>query len=336
MRIAVDAMGGDHAPREIVKGAVQAAHELSGIARVLLVGDQAAIERELRACGGCPAKVEVRHATEVVGMDEAPAQAVRRKKNSSISRAVDLLKAGEADAVLSAGNTGALVVAAALKLRTLKGIDRPALAAVMPALGRPFVLTDAGANPDCSPGLLLQFAIMGSVYSRLILGAPSPVVGLLGIGVEDSKGNEMTKEAFGLLKASGLNFRGNVEGHDLFRGDTDVVVGDGFSGNLVLKTSEATAWAIAHWMREEFKANPVRLLGVALLRNALRAMKAKMDPETYGGAPLLGVNGICIKTHGSSSATAVYHGMRVAMESAHRHLNEEIEKEIAQRMRVTT
>ncbi len=329
-------MGGDQAPREIVKGAVQAARDLGGITRVLLVGDQVAVERELRACGGCPSKVEIRHATEVVGMDEAPVHAVRRKKDSSISRAVDILKGGEADAVLSAGNTGALVVAATLKLRTLKGVDRPALAAVMPALNRPFILIDAGANPDCSPAQLLQFAVMGGVYSRLILGVPSPVVGLLGIGVEDTKGNEMTKEAFGLLKGSGLNFRGNVEGHDLFCGDTDVVVGDGFAGNLVLKTSEATARAIGHWMREEFKANPVRLLGVLLLRGALRSMKAKMDPETYGGAPLLGVNGICIKTHGSSSAKAIYHGMRVAMESANKHLNEQIESEIVQRVKATT
>jgi glycerol-3-phosphate acyltransferase PlsX len=336
MRIAVDAMGGDYAPREIVKGAVEAVRDLGGIARVLLVGDQSSIEKELKTCGGCPAKIEIRHASEVVGMEEAPAQAVRRKKDSSISRAIDLLKSGEADAVLSAGNTGALVVAATLKMRTLKGVDRPALAAVMPALNRPFILIDAGANPDCGPGLLLQFAVMGSVYSRLILGAANPVVGLLGIGVEDSKGNEMTKETFGILKASGLNFRGNIEGHDLFHGDTDVVVVDGFSGNLVLKTSEATARAIGHWMREEFKANPVRLLGVALLRGALRATKAKMDPESYGGAPLLGVNGICIKTHGSSSATAIYHGMRVAVESAHRHLNQEIEREMAQRVKAST
>jgi glycerol-3-phosphate acyltransferase PlsX len=332
MRIAVDAMGGDHAPREIVRGAVKAANELSGVTQIVLVGDQSAVEKELRACGAVHHKVKVRHASEVVGMDEAPALAVRRKKDSSISRAVDLLKAGETDAVLSAGNTGAIVVAATLKLRTLKGVDRPALAAVMPALDRPFILIDAGANVDCSPDLLLQFAVMGSVYSRLILGTQNPVVGLLGIGVEDTKGNEMTKEAFGLLKASGLNFRGNVEGHDLFHGDIDVVVGDGFAGNLVLKTSEATARAIAHWMKVEFKASLVRLVGVSLLRNALRAMKSKMDPEMYGGAPLLGVNGICIKTHGSSSAKAVYHGIRVAMESAHRHLNQEIEREIAQRV----
>jgi glycerol-3-phosphate acyltransferase PlsX len=330
MRIAVDAMGGDHAPREIVKGAAHAARDLPGVTRVILVGDRDAIERELSAHGKRPAKIEISHASEVVGMGEAPAQAIRRKKDSSVSRAVDLVKAGEADAVLSAGNTGALVVAATLKLRTLAGVDRPALAAVMPTVKRPFVLIDAGANPDCAAKLLLQFAIMGSVYAKVILGQERPVVGLMGIGVEDSKGgNETTREAFGLLRSSPLNFRGNVEGYDLFRGDTDVVVCDGFAGNVVLKTTEATARAIGHWMRQEFTAGVTQKLGALLLRQSLRRMKAKLDPESYGGAPLLGVNGICIKTHGSSSAKAVFHGIRVASESAHGHINRQIEEWVA-------
>ena len=330
MRIAVDAMGGDHAPREIVKGAVHAARDLPGVSRIILVGDQRAIERELSAQGECPASIEIRHASEVVGMGEAPAQAIRRKKDSSVSRAIDLVKAHEVDAALSAGNTGALVVAATLKLRTLAGVDRPALAAVMPTIKRPFVLIDAGANPDCEAKLLLQFAVMGSVYAKIILGQEKPVVGLMGIGAEDSKGNETTREAFGLLRAAPLNFRGNVEGHDLFHGDTDVVVCDGFAGNVVLKTAEATARAIGHWMRQEFTAGVTQKLGALLLRQALRRMKAKMDPETYGGAPLLGVNGICIKTHGSSSSKAIFHGIRVASESAHRHLNRQIEELVAQ------
>jgi len=330
MRIAVDAMGGDHAPREIVKGAVHAAHDLTGVSKIFLVGDQHAIERELAAYGKRPEKIEIRHASEVVGMAEAPALAVRRKKDSSVSRAMDMVKAGEADAVLSAGNTGALVVAATLKLRTLAGVERPALAAVMPTVKRPFVLIDAGANPDCEAKLLLQFAVMGTVYVKIVLGQETPVVGLMGIGVEDSKGgNETTREAFGLLRASPLNFRGNVEGHDLFHGETDVVVCDGFAGNVVLKTAEATARAVGHWMRKEFTAGVIPQLGALLLRQALRRMKAKMDPESYGGAPLLGVNGICIKTHGSSSAKAVFHGIRVASESAHGHLNEQIEKLLA-------
>lgn len=324
MRIAIDAMGGDHAPREIVRGAVQAARELGGISRLTLVGDEPAVRRELEAVGGCPPNTDVRHAAEVIGMHETPAQAVRRKKDSSICRCVDLVKAGEADAVVSAGNTGAFMVAATLKLRVLDGIERPAIAAVMPTQNRPFVLIDAGANTDCTPAMLLQFALMGSVYSRVILSQGSPVVGLLSIGGEETKGNETTKEAFGLLKASGLNFRGNVEGHDLFKGETDVVTCDGFVGNVVLKTSESTARAIAHWMRLEFTRNPLRIAGALLMKGALKSMKRRMDPEMYGGAPLLGVNGVCIKAHGSSSRKAIFHAIRVAAESVHHHMNQTI------------
>ena len=262
-------------------------------------------------------------------MDESPAQAVRRKKDSSIGRAVDLVKQGKADAVVSAGNTGAVVVAAQLKLRTLEGVERPAIAAVMPTANRPVVLVDAGATIDCTPKLLTQFGIMGSVYAETILGAGEPIVGLLSIGGEDIKGNEITKEAFKKLGASGLNFAGNVEGRDVFEGETDVVVCDGFVGNVVLKTGESIAVAIGHWMKHEFKRNPVRILGALLLKGALRAMKKRLDPETYGGAPLLGVNGVCIITHGSSSSRAIYHAIRVAGESVHHHLNETIIRKIA-------
>lgn len=324
MRIAIDAMGGDHAPNEIVRGAVQAARELSGITLLTLVGDEQAVRRELDALGGCPPNMEVRHASEVVDMHEAPALAVRRKKDSSICRCVDMVKANEADAVVSAGNTGAFMVAATLKLRVLEGIERPAIAAIMPTQGHPFVLIDAGANTDCTPRMLQQFALMGSVYSRVILGQKNPVVGLLSIGGEDTKGNETTKEAFGLLKASALNFRGNVEGHDLFKGETDVVACDGFVGNVVLKTSESTARAISHWMRLEFTRNPLRIAGALLLKGALKNMKRRMDPEMYGGAPLLGVNGVCIKAHGSSSRKAIFHAIRVAAESVHHHMNQMI------------
>jgi len=328
MRIAVDAMGGDHAPREVVAGAVDAARGLSCVTDITLVGDEAAIQAELAHCGSIPSTIHVRHASEVVAMDEAPALAVRRKRDSSIGRAVDMVKKGEADAVVSAGNTGAVVAAATLKLRTLEGVDRPAIAAVMPTCGNPLVLVDAGANLDCGPRMLQQFAIMGSVYSRAILGAENPVVGLLSIGGEDTKGNETTKETFRLLQDSSLNFRGNVEGHDVFEGNTDVAVCDGFVGNVVLKTGESTAHAFAHWMKQEFKKNWIRLLGCMMLRGALRAMKARLDPEMYGGAPLLGVNGVCIITHGSSSKRAIYHAIRVAGESVHHHVNEEIVSEI--------
>jgi len=331
MRIAVDAMGGDYAPREVVAGAVEAARGLETVTDIYLVGDETAIKAELVKCGSIPEKIHIRHASEVVGMDEAPAQAVRRKRDSSIGRAVDMVKDGEADAVMSAGNTGAVVAAATLKLRTLDGVDRPAIAAVMPTCGNPLVLVDAGANLDCEPRLLRQFAAMGSVYSRVILGAANPVVGLLSIGGEDIKGNEITKETFRLLHNSPLNFCGNVEGHDLFEGNTDVAVCDGFVGNVVLKTSESTAHAFGHWMKQEFKKNWIRMLGCLFLRGALHAMKSRLDPEMYGGAPLLGVNGVCIITHGSSSKRAIYHAIRVAGESVHHHLNQEISTQIKKR-----
>jgi glycerol-3-phosphate acyltransferase PlsX len=329
MRIAVDAMGGDFAPREIVKGSIEAARSLNGINKLILVGDQKAIEEEISlTVGRRPSSIEIVHASQVVDMGEAPAQAVRKKKDSSVARAVDLVKAREADAVVSAGNTGAMVVAATLKLRTLAGIGRPAIATVFPTKGKPVVLLDAGASLDCDASLLTQFGVMGSVYSKVILGQDYPEVGLLSIGGEDSKGNEITKSTFRKLSETHLNFKGNVEGHDLFRGETDVVVCDGFIGNVVLKTTESVAHAMGHWMKEEFKANPVRMFGALLLSGALRVMKKKMDPECYGGALLLGVNGVCIITHGASSAKAIYHAIRVASESVDHHLNGQIVSEI--------
>ncbi len=321
-------MGGDFAPREIVAGAVHAARRLEGISRLLLVGDEQAITRELQSHRKVPESITVVHASEVVGMDEKPAQAVRRKRDSSIVRAVDLVKAGEADAVVSAGNTGAAVAAATLKLRTLEGIERPAIATVLPTPQRPFVLIDAGATVACTPSMLLQFAAMGSVYSEVILGHASPVIGVLSIGAEESKGNDFTREVYALLQKSPLNFRGNIEGHDLFKGQTDVVVCDGFTGNVVLKTSESTAHAVITWMRSEFKRTPVRLLGTLLLSGALRSLRRRLDPEMYGGAPLLGINGVCIITHGASSRKAIFHAVRVATESVRHHLNEQIVAEV--------
>ncbi len=324
MRIAVDAMGGDFAPREIVRGAVDAALKLPVVTKIYLVGQSEAIKRELDLYPCNSSKLELRHASEMVDMDESPAMAVRRKKDSSIGRAVDMVKDGEADAVVSAGNTGAVVVASMLKLRMLEGVIRPAIATVIPTRDRPFVLIDAGANIDSNATILTQFGVMGSVYSSSVLNQPSPVVGLLSIGGEDIKGNEITKEAFGMLDKSFLNFRGNVEGHDLFEGETDVVVCDGFVGNVVLKTVESTAHAIGYWMKKEFTKNPIRMLGASMLKGAMKAMKAKMDPEMYGGALLLGVNGVCIITHGASSSRAIFHAIRVACDSIGHHLNDVI------------
>jgi glycerol-3-phosphate acyltransferase PlsX len=322
MRIAIDAMGGDFAPREIVAGAVIAAESLPGIDALVLVGDEVAIRRELQKARKVPASIEILHASEVVEMEEAPALAIRRKKDSSISRAMDLVKGGQADAMISAGNTGAVVVAATLKLRTLKGIDRPAIATVMPSPAKPFVLIDAGANTDCPPKLLYQFAAMGHVYSRKILGVANPLIGLMSVGGEDSKGNEATKEAFRLLSESKLNFKGNIEGNDLFKGEIDVVVCDGFVGNVILKTSEGLAHAIGIWIRKEFTRNPIRMLGAVFMLGAVRSMKRQVDAETYGGAPLLGVNGLCIIGHGSSSARSIVQAIRAARDAVNYQVNE--------------
>jgi glycerol-3-phosphate acyltransferase PlsX len=328
MRIAVDAMGGDFAPREVVAGAILAA-ELDSIQTLYLVGDESAIRSELSSHGSISPKIKVCHASEVVEMGEAPAQAVRRKRDSSIGRAVEMVKAGDADAVMSAGNTGAAVAASALKLRTLKGVDRPAIATVMPTQKKPVVLVDAGANLDCTPQQLMQFALMGSVYSRAILGQDRPVVGLLSIGGEDTKGNDVTKKTFAALQNSSLNFRGNVEGRDIFEGDTDVVVCDGFVGNIVLKTSESSASAVISWLKRELMANWIRKAACILLRGAFKSLKQRLDPESYGGAPLLGINGTCIIAHGRSSRHAIYHAIRVAGESVQCHVNDDIVTGIA-------
>ena len=329
MRISVDAMGGDYAPREIVKGALLAAEKLSGIEKLLLVGDEKAIQAELaKHKGKVPSCIEIVHASEVVGMGESPATAIRRKKDSSIARAVELVKSGKADAIFSAGNTGAAVAAATLKLRTLKGVDRPAIATVMPTPDKAFVLLDAGANPDSTPEMLQQYAVMGTIYSREILGCKNPGVGLLSIGEEAAKGNEVTKKTFSLLENSNINFIGNVESRDLFGGKVDVAVCDGFVGNVVLKTSEAVARMIGNWLKRMFKANPLRILGAILSRGVFNEMKRHADPSTYGGAPLLGANGVVIIAHGSSNALAAFNGIRVATEAVTHDVNHLIEDEL--------
>ncbi len=326
MRIAVDAMGGDFAPREIVHGAVDAARGLPGVHELILVGDEQAIRAELTACGGdAVSGLTLLHASEVITMDESPAKAVRSKRDSSINRGIDLLKEGKVDAFLSAGSTGAVVAASIFGLRRLPGVKRPAIGSVLPTMGRPVLLLDMGANIDCNEAELEQFAVMGSLYARAVLHQPNPVVGLLSIGGEDLKGNDVTKRALELLRRNpALNFRGNVEGHDLFAGETDVVVCDGFVGNIVLKTTESVSRTITQWMKHEFCRNPLRLLGALCLSGALRSMKRRMDPELYGGAPLLGVNGTVIITHGASSRKAIYHAVRVASEAVECGVNEKI------------
>lgn len=318
-------MGGDYAPRAIVGGAVLAVRNCPDIECLYLVGDRAAVEAELHRLGGNPGRIEIRHASEVVGMGELPAAAVRRKKDSSINRAMDLVKQGEADAIFAAGSTGAAVAAATLKLRTLEGVRRPGIAVAMPTpADKPVVLIDGGATTDCTPEILVQFAIMGSAYSQKVVGQPQPKVGLMSVGEEEAKGNVLSKEAFDLLSRAPINFIGNVEGHDLFEGEVDVVVCDGFTGNVILKTSESAAHAIATWLKRELTANPVRMLGAWLMRGGLRALKKKISKQTYGGAPLLGVNGICLIGHGSSDEIAAQNGILQAVRAVNLRLNETI------------
>lgn len=328
MRIVVDAMGGDFAPGEIVSGTVEAALEQPLIKRLYLVGDRSAIEQELAQHRSIPDTISIHHASEVVEMGEAPAVAIRRKKDSSISQAIELLKSGKAEALFSAGNTGAVVAGSTLKLRVLEGVERPAIAAIIPTPAHPFILIDVGANPDCSPRMLAQFAVMGYVYSSEILHVRDPKIGLLSIGGEDVKGNEVTKEAFQLLDDSAFNFQGNVEARDLFEGRVDVGVCDGFVGNVVLKMTESVARAIGQWTKDEFMKNPFHMLAGLLSAPVIRKIKKRSDPETYGGAPLLGVNGVCIIGHGSSSARAVRNAINVAAESISHQVNDLIEEHL--------
>jgi glycerol-3-phosphate acyltransferase PlsX len=328
MKIALDAMGGDFGPPHIVGGAVLALREYPHIDKLFLVGDTPKIEVELKKHGCNDRRIEIIHATQVVEMSDSAIDAVRRKKDSSVSRAVDLVKKGEAAAIVSAGHTGAAVAATTIKLRTLPGIDRPGIAAIIPSETNIFVLIDAGANSDAKPEHLVQYGIMGSVYSRHVLGYPNPCVGLMSIGGEDVKGTDLTKEVFKMLKQSSLNFRGNVEGHDLFDDPVEVVVCDGFVGNVILKTCESVAGAVFNWLKHELTQNKVRMAGAFLARNAFRTIKKKLNYEEYGGMPLLGVNGICIIAHGASTPLAIKNALRVAAESIEHQVNPHIVEEV--------
>jgi len=328
MKIALDAMGGDFGPSNLVAGAVMALREYPQIDKLYLVGDTPQIEAELKKHKCNDRRVEIVHSTQVVEMTDGAVDSVRRKKDSSVSRAVDLVKKGEAAAIVSAGHTGAAVAATTIKLRTLPGIDRPGIAAIMPSETNIFCLIDAGANSDARAEHLMQYAIMGSVYSRHVLGYERPTVGLMSIGDEDVKGSDLTKEVFKMLKRSALNFRGNIEGHDLFGDPVEVVVCDGFVGNVILKTCESVASAIMKWLKHELMRSKVRMAGAYLAQNAFRAIKKKTNYEEYGGMPLLGVNGICIIAHGASTALAIKNALRVAAESIEQQVNPHIVEEV--------
>jgi glycerol-3-phosphate acyltransferase PlsX len=322
-------MGGDHGCGVVIEGIKRALENIPAISALYVVGDKAQIHASLPEGGFRDHRVRVQHATEVLTMEDKPAAAVRKKKDSSIVRAIELVHDGKADAVISLGNTGGIFAAATFRLGRIPGLDRGGIAAVIPTAEREFVLLDAGANIECKPIHLAHFAVMGSIYSREILGCEKPRVGVLSIGREDTKGNPLTLDAFALCKKLDLNFIGNVEGHDLFRNQVDVVVCDGFVGNIVLKTCESLALAMFSLLKRELTASARRKLGALLAHNAFRAIRKRMDPEGFGGAPLLGFNGAVMKAHGSARERAVANAIRVATQHIQHQVNQIMAREVA-------
>lgn len=312
MPIAVDGMGGDGAPRTAVEGALLAVQQDS--TPVLLVGREPELRRELERWGGPPSGLELIHAEEVVGMEESAVTPLRRKRNSSLTVCAELVKSGRAQAFVTAGNTGAAMSAAKAVLKTIPGVDRPALAAVLPTPVGRTVLLDVGANSVAKPHHLLQFAVMGQVFSKAVFGIAKPRIGLLSIGEERGKGNDLVRGVYAVLAEADLNFVGNVEGRDLFDGSVDVVVCDGFVGNVALKSAEGAAQMLRRMLREEIAASWRARLGVVLFRPALQGLKRRADPNEYGAAPLLGLEGGCLVAHGSSNATGIRNSIRRAVE----------------------
>jgi glycerol-3-phosphate acyltransferase PlsX len=330
MRIVVDVMGGDHGIEVVIDGVKQALQSYPHISELHLVGQQAEIEAALRRVRCADSRLRLHHASEVITMEDRPLDAVRKKKDCSMVRAMELVRDGKAEAVISRGNTGALVASASLKLRRLEGVERPAIACIMPAgEAGEFFLLDGGANPECKALHLAQFAVMGSVFSRELLRHPKPRVGVLSNGSEEGKGTELTREAAKLCAQLDLNFIGYVEGHDLFEGNVDVVVTDGFTGNIVLKSIESLGYAVLGLLKRELTATPLRKAGAALVQGALKNLKRRMDPEAYGGAPLLGLNGTVIKAHGSARERAIMNAIRVAGETIQHKINDTIAREVA-------
>lgn len=322
MRIAVDGMGGDYAPYVVVEGAISAVREYGF--EVVIVGDRSKIERELSKFPSVPSGITVHHASEIIDMHDPGAASVRAKKDSSICVSTDLAKDGKVSAVVSAGNTAACVSAAMLSMRRLEGVERPGIAVLVPSLKGPVLMIDVGATINPEPNHLLGFGIMGEVYSKHIMGKKDPVIGLLNIGEESSKGPDFLKETHRLMGLSKLNFQGNAEGKDIFAGKFDVVVCDGYTGNVVLKVAESIAYIISLFIKDELKKNPLRLIGGILSSPAFEAVKKQIDYAEYGGAPLLGVNGICIIAHGRSSSKAIKNAIRVAGEFVEHQVNRHI------------
>lgn len=317
MRIALDAMGGDHAPQAVVEGALAAVKEWPDT-NIILVGNEAEILRYMPATDQ---PIEIVHTDEVISTDEEPVRAVRRKKDASMVVAARMVKEGQADAMISAGNTGALMTAGLLIVGRIKGIERPALTAVFPTMsGQGVLVLDVGANMDAAPEHLRQFAVMGSLYAQLMWGLEQPRVGLLNVGTEAKKGNALTKEAFSVLQEAPVHFAGNVEARDVLMDVCDVLVCDGFAGNVLLKSTEGTAAAIFAKLKDVLTANVVSKMATLALRPGLRKMKKELDYAERGGVPLLGLDGVCIKAHGSSNATAIYNAIRQARDNVKKQI----------------
>ncbi|MEW6557598.1 MAG: phosphate acyltransferase PlsX [Elusimicrobiota bacterium] len=329
MKIVVDAMGGDKAPDVVIEGAIDAAKEYGE--EILLAGNETLITEKLKKnkkVSNLP--IRIMHCEEVITMDDSPVDAFRKKPNSSIVKGIKLVADGAADGFFSAGNSGAINATAHIILKRIEGVARPAIATIFPTLQKPCVVVDVGANVDSKPKNLLQFAIMGSVYSKNLLKIENPKIGLLSIGEEASKGNELTSATYKLLAASELNFVGNIEGRDINKGNVDVIVCDGFVGNVVLKFGEGVAEFLVQLIKNEMKKSPVRIMTAALiLRSVFKHIKKKIDYDEYGGAPLLGVNGVCIIGHGSSNSKAIKNGIHVVIESVKNNIIENIKTEIA-------
>ena len=328
MPIAVDAMGGDFAPQCAVEGAVSAAVEDG--AEILLVGDRARIEAELARLGKASRRVEVVHAEEVVGMDEPAITPIRKKRRSSIRICAELVKEGRAQAMVTAGNTGAAMISAKMVIGTVAGVDRPALAAVLPNSQGRTVLLDVGANVGTKANHLREFAVMGHFYAQEVIGTPSPRVGLMSIGEEEGKGTDLTREVFKVLKNTGLNFVGNVEGRDVFNGSVDVIVCDGFVGNVILKSAEAVAEMVGKMLREEIERGVRTRVGYLFAKPAFDAFRKRTDYSEFGAAPLLGVNGGCFIGHGRSNAKAIQNAIRRASEFSAARLDQKIRDKIAE------
>jgi len=328
-RIGIDAMGGDHGPSVIIEGTVRAFREMPGRFAVTLVGDETELKAVIKREKAESLPIQVVHAAERIEMAVKAVAAARKRSQTSLGVLTQLHKEGKLDAIFSAGNTGAVVATALLGLGRLESVSRPALAAFMPNPGHGTVVLDVGANAECRPSYLVQFAHMGSVYARYLLGRENPRVGLLSIGEEDTKGNSLVLEALPLLRnAKHLNFIGNVEGRDVFKGTCDVVVTDGFTGNVVLKTAESVAGLLAHKVREELRHDFMARLGALLLRPALSRVKAEIDWEEYGAAPLLGIDGVCFVGHGASRAKAFHSAIRMLTRFVEQRVNQHIREEL--------